>query len=129
VGLTLPHTELHSPSHLVASLTLCRPYRSGGLGLNPANFSFLIATMCLFQLVYQFYLYPRLGPPLGRFSHLQMFRLGCSLYVPAYLALPLLHSVASPDKSGGFVVMTRESSAKFPASRPGSGKGGVCEPL
>ena len=89
-------------------LILHRPYRSGGLGLNPASFSFLIALMCLFQLVYQFYLYPRLGPPLGRFSHLQMFRIGCSLYIPSYLALPLLHSVASPDYSGGFVVMTCE---------------------
>ena len=65
--------------------------------------------MCLCQLVYQFYLYPRLGPPLGQFTHLQMFRLGCSLYIPAYIALPLLHSVASPESSGGFVVMTRES--------------------
>lgn len=62
--------------------------------------------MCLFQLVYQFYLYPRLGPPLGKFNHLQMFRIGCAIYIPAYLSLPLLHSVASPDKSGGFVVMT-----------------------
>jgi len=97
----------HVRNHLPPPLT-SRPYRSGGLGLNPASFSFLIALMCLFQLVYQFYLYPRLGPPLGRFSHLQMFRIGCSLYIPSYLALPLLHSVASPNYSGGFVVMTCE---------------------
>jgi len=64
--------------------------------------------MCLFQLLYQFYLYPRLGPPLGKFSHLQMFRIGCALYVPAYMALPFVHRVASAEKSGGLVVMTRE---------------------
>lgn len=64
--------------------------------------------MCLFQLVYQFWLYPRLGPPLGRFSHLQMFRLGCSMYIPSYFALPLLRAFASPDKSGGVFIMTRE---------------------
>lgn len=83
-------------------------YKSGGIGLNPANFSVLIALMCLCQLVYQFWLYPRLGPPLGRFSHLQMFRLGCSMYLPSYFALPLLRSFATPDKSGGFFIMTCE---------------------
>lgn len=71
--------------------------------------------MCLFQLVYQFYLYPRLGPPFGPFSHLQMFRIGCSLYIPSYLALPLLRSIASPESSGGFVVMTRESKWRYRA--------------
>jgi hypothetical protein len=63
--------------------------------------------MCICQLFYQFYLYPRLGPPLGKFNHLQMFRLGCFLYIPAYLCLPLLRSVASPDSDGGILVMTR----------------------
>lgn len=62
--------------------------------------------MCICQLFYQFYLYPRLGPPLGKFNHLQMFRLGCFLYIPAYLCLPLLRSVASPDSDGGVIVMT-----------------------
>lgn len=42
-----------------------------------------------------------------------MFRLGSALYIPAYLALPLLHSVASPDKEGGFVVMTRKLLARM----------------
>jgi hypothetical protein len=64
--------------------------------------------MCICQLFYQFYLYPRLGPPLGKFNHLQMFRLGCFLYIPAYLCLPLLRSVASPDSDGGILVMTRK---------------------
>lgn len=92
-----------------------RPYRSGGVGLNPANFSLLIALMCLCQLVYQFWLYPRLGPPLGRFTHLQMFRLGCAMYIPAYMALPLVHSIASPDSSGGVVIMTGESKLEYGA--------------
>lgn len=74
--------------------------------MNPANFSFLIAIMCLFQLFYQFWLYPRLGPPLGKFTHLQMFRLGCCFYIPSYMALPLLRAFASPDQSGGFFIMT-----------------------
>jgi hypothetical protein len=87
---------------------MCRPYKSGGIGLNPARFSLLIAMMCICQLFYQFYLYPRLGPPLGKFNHLQMFRLGCFLYIPAYLCLPLLRHVASPDSDGGILVMTRK---------------------
>lgn len=64
--------------------------------------------MCIGQLIYQFYLFPRLGPPLGRFSHLQMFRLGSALCIPGYLLVPLLHLFASPTKAdnGGFVVMT-----------------------
>jgi len=94
--------------------SLRSPYKSGGIGLNPANFSFLIAAMCIFQLIYQFWLYPRLGPPLGRFSHLQMFRLGIVLYLPSYLLAPFLHSIASPDKQGGFLVMTSEAIALHP---------------
>lgn len=61
--------------------------------------------MCLCQLVYQFYIYPRLGPPLGRFTHLQMFRIGCALYLPAYFSLPILRKIASPDSEGSFFLM------------------------
>ncbi|RXK35648.1 hypothetical protein M231_07078 [Tremella mesenterica] len=101
---------LHNTTHDQLFLSfLVSPYRSGGIGLNPAHFSLLIALMCLCQLYYQFYLYPRLGPPLGRFSHLQMFRLGCFLYIPAYAALPLLHAFASEQSGGSFIVMTREA--------------------
>ncbi|WVN86482.1 uncharacterized protein L203_101646 [Cryptococcus depauperatus CBS 7841] len=101
-GLLALHNTTHDQIFLSFLVT---PYRSGGLGLNPAHFSFLVALMCLCQLVYQFYLYPRMGPPLGRFTHLQMFRIGCALYLPAYLALPILHKVASPDSEGGFFLM------------------------
>lgn len=89
-------------------LTMLSPYQSGGVGISPASYSLLVALMCIGQLFYQFYLFPRLGPPLGRFSHLQMFRLGSALCVPGYLLVPLLHLFASPTKAdnGGFVVMT-----------------------
>ncbi|WRT70167.1 uncharacterized protein IL334_007161 [Kwoniella shivajii] len=102
-GLLALHGTIHDQVFLSFLVT---PYRSGGLGLNPAHFSFLVAIMCCCQLVYQFYLYPRLGPPLGRFSHIQMFRLGCAFYLPSYFALPILHKIASPDSEGGFLLMT-----------------------
>ncbi|WWC72073.1 uncharacterized protein I206_106033 [Kwoniella pini CBS 10737] len=102
-GLVALHGTIHDQVFLSFLVT---PYRSGGLGLNPAHFSFLVAIMCCCQLVYQFYLYPRLGPPLGKFNHLQMFRIGSALYLPAYFALPILHKVASPDSEGGFMLMT-----------------------
>ena len=47
-------------------------YEDGGLGLNPAHFSALVAIMCLCQLSFQFYFYPRLGPPTGPLSHVAM---------------------------------------------------------
>ncbi|WWC94943.1 hypothetical protein V866_001795 [Kwoniella sp. B9012] len=102
-GLVALHGTIHDQVFLSFLVT---PYRSGGLGLNPAHFSFLVAIMCCCQLVYQFYLYPRLGPPLGKFNHLQMFRIGSALYLPAYFALPVLHKIASPDSEGGFMLMT-----------------------
>ncbi|KAK8853268.1 hypothetical protein IAR55_003970 [Kwoniella newhampshirensis] len=101
-GLLALHGTIHDQVFLSFLVT---PYKSGGLGLNPAHFSFLVALMCCCQLVYQFYLYPRLGPPLGRFNHLQMFRIGCALYLPAYFSLPILHKIASPDSEGGFMLM------------------------
>ncbi|WVQ84654.1 hypothetical protein IAT38_006809 [Cryptococcus sp. DSM 104549] len=102
-GLLALHNTIHDQIFLSFLVT---PYRSGGLGLNPAHFSLVVALMCLCQLVYQFYLYPRLGPPLGRFNHLQMFRIGCALYIPSYFALPILHKIASADSEGGFFLMT-----------------------
>ena len=33
------------------------------------------------------------------------------MYLPSYFALPLLRAFASPDKSGGVFIMTRESHA------------------
>ncbi|OWZ76556.1 hypothetical protein C366_04995 [Cryptococcus neoformans Tu401-1] len=101
-GLLALHNTIHDQIFLSFLVT---PYRSGGLGLNPAHFSLVVALMCLCQLVYQFYIYPRLGPPLGRFTHLQMFRIGCALYLPAYFSLPILHKIASPDSEGSFFLM------------------------
>jgi len=54
--------------------------------------------MCLAQIAYQFYLYPNIGPPRGRFSHLAMFRLGTVLYIPAYLTVVLYRPLASLNK-------------------------------
>lgn len=80
-------------------------YAIGGLGLSPSHFSTLIALMCGFQIVYQFYLYPKLGPPLGPLSHIQMFRLGAFLYIPAYLTTPLLRAFASAGDDGSPFLM------------------------
>ncbi|ORX39370.1 hypothetical protein BD324DRAFT_576791 [Kockovaella imperatae] len=105
-GLLAFHNTTHDQIYLSFLVT---PYRSGGLGLNPANFSLIIATMCIFQLFYQFYLYPRLGPPLGQFTHIQMFRIGCFLYLPAYLCLPFLHKIVGENSSGGMFTVGCEA--------------------
>jgi hypothetical protein len=104
-GLLSCHDSTHGQIFLSFIVT---PFQSGGVGISPASYSVFVAIMCVGQLIYQFYLFPRLGPPLGRFNHLQMFRLGSALFVPGYLLVPILHLFASsdPEKSGGFVVMT-----------------------
>ncbi|KIJ58881.1 hypothetical protein HYDPIDRAFT_101814, partial [Hydnomerulius pinastri MD-312] len=49
----------HSTTHNQVFLSyLVTDSQSGGLDLNPGHFSQLIALMCLFQIAYQFYLYP-----------------------------------------------------------------------
>ncbi|KLT39562.1 major facilitator superfamily MFS-1 [Cutaneotrichosporon oleaginosum] len=105
-GLLACHDSAHGQIFLSFIIT---PYKSGGVGVTPANYSVFVAIMCVGQLIYQFYLFPRLGPPLGRFSMLQMFRLGCLLYVPGYLLVPLLHPIASPTSPGNFITMTSMS--------------------
>ncbi|CDZ97831.1 Permease of the major facilitator superfamily [Phaffia rhodozyma] len=80
-------------------------YAEGGLGLDPAHFSILVAIMCLFQLFYQFYLYPRLGPPTGPCSHIQMFRLGSLLFIPSYITTPALRAFASSAEDGSPFLM------------------------
>jgi len=97
---------LHSTTHdQVFYLYLVSKYPSGGLNLNAGHFSQLIALMCLFQIVYQFYFYPNIGPPRGRFSHLSMFRIGCLLFIPAYLSVILYRVFASPSNDGNLVLM------------------------
>jgi hypothetical protein len=105
-GLLACHDSAHGQIFLSFIIT---PYKSGGVGVTPANYSVFVAIMCVGQLIYQFYLFPRLGPPLGRFSMLQMFRLGCLLYVPGYLLVPLLHPIASPTSPGNFITMSSMS--------------------
>jgi len=79
---------------------LVSDYESGGLNLNAAHFAQLIALMSFVQIVYQFYLYPNIGPPRGRFSHLAMFRIGTVMFIPAYLSVILyrpLHNLNADD--------------------------------
>ncbi|THH18720.1 hypothetical protein EW146_g2307 [Bondarzewia mesenterica] len=97
---------LHSTTHDMVFLTyLVSKYESGGLNLNAGHFSQLTALMCLAQIAYQFYLYPNIGPPRGRFSHLAMFRLGSLLFIPAYLTVILYRAFASAEDDGNFILM------------------------
>ncbi|PPQ66007.1 hypothetical protein CVT24_011951 [Panaeolus cyanescens] len=91
-GVMALHTTTHDQvfmSYLVSD------YDAGGLNLNAGHFAQLIALMCLAQIAYQFYLYPNIGPPRGRFSHLSMFRIGTILFIPAYLTVILYRPFAS----------------------------------
>ncbi|KAF8068820.1 hypothetical protein FPV67DRAFT_1489839 [Lyophyllum atratum] len=102
-GMLALHTTTHDQifmSYLVSD------YEAGGLNLNAGHFAQLIALMCLAQIAYQFYLYPNIGPPRGRFSHLAMFRVGSLLFIPAYLSVILYRPFASADDDGNFLVMT-----------------------
>ncbi|KAI0370487.1 major facilitator MFS-1 [Pilatotrama ljubarskyi] len=97
---------LHSTTHdQVFYLYLVSKYPSGGLNLNAGHFSQLIALMCLAQIAYQFALYPNIGPPRGRFSHLSMFRLGSLLFIPSYLSVIMYRVFASPKDDGNLVLM------------------------
>ncbi|KAI0763055.1 major facilitator MFS-1 [Trametes elegans] len=97
---------LHSTTHdQVFYLYLVSKYPSGGLNLNAGHFSQLIALMCLAQIAYQFVLYPNIGPPRGRFSHLSMFRLGSVLFIPSYLSVIMYRVFASPSDDGNLVLM------------------------
>ncbi|KAJ7598924.1 hypothetical protein C8J56DRAFT_1157982 [Mycena floridula] len=109
-GLLALHTTTHDQifmSYLVS------PYEAGGLNLNAGHFAQLIALMCLVQIAYQFYLYPNIGPPRGRFSHLTMFRMGSLLFIPAYLSTVLYQPLASPGNDGNLILMSgMESSSR-----------------
>ncbi|KAI0266493.1 hypothetical protein BC834DRAFT_874860 [Gloeopeniophorella convolvens] len=97
---------LHSTTHDMLFLSyLVSKYESGGLNLNAGHFSQLIALMCLAQIAYQFYLYPNIGPPRGRFSHLAMFRLGSLLFIPAYISVTMYRAFASSQGDGSVVLM------------------------
>ncbi|KAL5641261.1 hypothetical protein ACGC1H_001670 [Rhizoctonia solani] len=97
---------LHGTTHDQIFLSyLVSYYRAGGLGLDPGHFAQIIALMCLAQIVFQFYLYPIFRPPLGRFSHLAMFRIGNALFIPAYLSVVLYRHFASADSGGSLLIM------------------------
>lgn len=97
---------LHSTTHDQIFMSyLVTDFEAGGLNLNAGHFAQLIALMCLAQIAYQFYLYPNIGPPRGRFSHLSMYRLGCFLFIPSYLTVVLYHPFASAEDDGNFFVM------------------------
>ncbi|KAL0960114.1 hypothetical protein HGRIS_011756 [Hohenbuehelia grisea] len=97
---------LHSTTHDQVFMSyLVSDYESGGLNLNAGHFAQLIALMCLAQIAYQFYLYPNMGPPRGRFSHLAMFRIGSLLFIPSYLTVILYRAFATPDDDGNIIVM------------------------
>jgi hypothetical protein len=102
-GLLALHTTTHDQvfmSYLVSE------YRYGGLNLNAGHFAQLLGLMCLAQLLFQFYLYPNLGPPRGRLSHLSMLRLGTLLFIPAYISVVLYRVFASPTGDRNFILMT-----------------------
>ncbi|KAJ4473031.1 hypothetical protein J3R30DRAFT_3296642 [Lentinula aciculospora] len=99
---------LHSTTHDQIFMSyLVTDYNSGGLNLNAGHFAQLIALMCLAQIFYQFYLYPYVYPPRGRFSHLTMFRLGTLLFIPSYLSVVLYRvPFASEEEDGNLPLMT-----------------------
>ncbi|KIY47375.1 hypothetical protein FISHEDRAFT_45431 [Fistulina hepatica ATCC 64428] len=107
-GLLALHTTTHDQVFMSYLVT---DYSSGGLNLNAGHFAELIALMCLAQIVYQFYIYPNIGPPRGRFSHLAMFRLGSFLFIPSYLTVVLYRlPFASEGNDGNFMLMTGKNS-------------------
>jgi MFS family permease len=97
---------LHTTTHDMLFLTyVVSKFESGGLGLSAVDYSQLTALMCLAQIAFQFYLYPNIGPPRGRFSHLAMFRLGTLLFIPGYLTITLYRVLASPESGGSLILM------------------------
>jgi len=97
---------LHTTTHDMVFLTyVVSKYESGGLNLTAGDFSVLTALMCLAQIAFQFYLYPNMGPPRGRFSHLAMFRLGTLLFIPGYTTVTLYRVLAGPESSGSLLLM------------------------
>ena len=76
---------------------LVTPEPSGGLGLTASHYAGLIATMTLCQLLFQFQVYPSLGPPNGSLSHLSVLQTGVLLYLPCYVLFPFLRSFLLPN--------------------------------
>jgi len=97
---------IHTTSHdQVFLMYLTSDYTKGGLGLDPGHFATLLGLMCGAQIIYQFYLYPNIGPPRGKFSHLAMFRIGSALFIPGYLTVTLYRRFASSRSDGNALLM------------------------
>ncbi|KIY70232.1 hypothetical protein CYLTODRAFT_392381 [Cylindrobasidium torrendii FP15055 ss-10] len=98
---------LHTTTHDQVFMSyLVSEYNAGGLNLNAGRFAQLIALMCVCQIMFQFLLYPTIGPPRGPLSHLAMLRLGSLLFIPAYLTVTLYRSpFASEGGDGNLVLM------------------------
>ncbi|KAG7088943.1 hypothetical protein E1B28_012888 [Marasmius oreades] len=91
-GLLALHTTTHDQVFLAY---FTRKYEEGGVGFGAEEFAGLIALMCGFQLVYQFYLYSKIGPPNGPFTHLTIFRASWVLYIISYLSVATYRGVFS----------------------------------
>ncbi|KAG9124286.1 hypothetical protein FRC07_012128 [Ceratobasidium sp. 392] len=92
---------LHSTTHDQVFMSyLVSESDRGGLQLTAGDFAQLIAMMCFAQIVFQFYFYPMMGPPLGRFSHLSMFRIGGVLMAMSYLGVIFVRPLAKSGANG-----------------------------
>ncbi|KAL0570734.1 hypothetical protein V5O48_011225 [Marasmius crinis-equi] len=91
-GLLALHTTTHDQIFLSYFVS---PYEEGGVGLGAGDFAQLIALMCIFQLFYQFYVYTKIGPPKGPFTHLALFRTSCVLFIVSYLSVALYRGMFS----------------------------------
>ncbi|KAG8746896.1 hypothetical protein FRC10_003067 [Ceratobasidium sp. 414] len=92
---------LHSTTHDQVFMSYLVSERNrGGLQLSAGDFAQLIAMMCFAQIIFQFYFYPIMGPPLGRFSHLSMFRIGGVLMGMSYLGVILVRPLAKSGANG-----------------------------
>ncbi|KAF8270431.1 hypothetical protein EI94DRAFT_1658702 [Lactarius quietus] len=97
---------LHTTTHDMVFLTYAlSKYEAGGLNLTAGDFSQLTALMCLAQIAFQFYLYPNMGPPRGRFSHLAMFRLGTLLFIPGYITVTFYRVLVGPQSGASLLLM------------------------
>ncbi|CAE6517078.1 unnamed protein product [Rhizoctonia solani] len=112
-GLLALHSTVHDQvfmSYIVSKSA------QGGLGLDAGDFAQLIAMMCLAQIFYQFYLYPTMGPPLGRFSHLTMFRIGALLLMFSYISVVLVRPFAKSGANGEMIMAALTFSTVHPAN-------------
>ncbi|KAH8914899.1 hypothetical protein BT69DRAFT_1357270 [Atractiella rhizophila] len=89
---------------------LLTPIAANGLGINAVTFAQLIACLCFLQMVFQFVVYPALGPPTGPLSYTSMFVLGLTFYLPTYILVPSLRHLLQPtDNPSEFLLISSRS--------------------